>query len=570
MFKTVLPNTILLCQENSGEKYEYAKKFNIKCLHISWIYDSIEAGYSLPFKDYNIDNEESSAMDTVSPFNSKIMSIENQLNTEMKFLKDCAIHAVGFEIITLKLIKNSIQICGGCYYNHLKPSVNIIIVGPTITEEEFRVLLENYPDYLVKIDWYIDSLESKTAHPLKNYRLTSMSQLSSIDSKVCSISSENSFNENDHNRSIIIADYLKLLKENKINESTPKINTSIHPSQNCKPLVENDDDSLPVAWIPKDIFDSGDEMDEEVSPTNKKVKYKNQNKINETNNNDENIDKLNQQSESIEMDSDNEEFAYDDDDELMATISKTNVPVLMLSGFADSIKNNLTKQIEHSLSIRVHDEQLVTNEVTHLILFEPAASEKVISAIAAGIWILKVSYVNDSIQKGRLLPETEYQWGLEMLEKSPLDTREKVLLSAYEYKCHLDKIKKKLFQDINFIFMHDISHSNQLISCKNVLISGGANIYFIDNFADNETELELLLPKIHWALIDCKYPKKPLMTIDNMKKYINYFNENDILIYCQIIPRLIRDGPKFTIEDCKNRFPINLNNILNSLSQNYE
>lgn len=566
MFKTVLPNTILLCQENQGEKYEYAKKFNIKCIHLKWIYDSLEAGYSLPFNDYDVDKVESSGMATVSEFNSQILNTEMP-NTEMKFLRGCAIHAVGFEIITLKLIKNSIRVCGGSYYNHLKPAVNIIIVGPTITEEEFQVLLEKYQNYLVKIDWYIDSLESKTAHSLTNYLVTSMTQLSSIDSKVCSLSSDNSLNDTSHDRSIKISDYLRLLTENRINENTPKINASIHPSQNCKPLVENDDDSPPVAWIPKDIsFDSGDEIDENDSDMNKS-----QNKINEKHSETkENVDQLNQPSEISIEHNDNEEFVYDDDEELMETISKSIKPVLMFSGFPDQIKIKLIQTIDKKLGIRVHDEQIVTDEVTHLILHEAAASEKVVSAIGAGVWILKSSYIMDSLKNGTLMPEKEYQWGLELIGKEPFDNRERVMLSAFQWKCHLDRIKKKLFQDTNVIFMNNITNLNHLISCKNVLLSGGANVYFIDDFFEKETELDLLLPNIHWALIDNKFHEKPLMTIENMKKYIEYFDQNNILIYTQIIPRYIRDGPEFTIEDHKNKFSVKLEALLNSMSNYYE
>lgn len=37
-----------------SDKLKYAKENNIACLRVDWAYESVKAGYSLPFKDFLI------------------------------------------------------------------------------------------------------------------------------------------------------------------------------------------------------------------------------------------------------------------------------------------------------------------------------------------------------------------------------------------------------------------------------------------------------------------------------------------------------------------------------------
>ena len=49
---------VVLAPENSllSEKLKYARQNNIACLKVDWIYQSISAGYALPFSSYLIES----------------------------------------------------------------------------------------------------------------------------------------------------------------------------------------------------------------------------------------------------------------------------------------------------------------------------------------------------------------------------------------------------------------------------------------------------------------------------------------------------------------------------------
>ena len=41
-----------------GMKYRYAKQWGIHCVSAQWFHDSVEAGYSMPEVDYDVDREQ--------------------------------------------------------------------------------------------------------------------------------------------------------------------------------------------------------------------------------------------------------------------------------------------------------------------------------------------------------------------------------------------------------------------------------------------------------------------------------------------------------------------------------
>lgn len=75
----------------------------------------------------------------------------------------------------------------------------------------------------------------------------------------------------------------------------------------------------------------------------------------------------------------------------------------MLSGIPDEEeKKRLASQLE-SLGARVSENQNYDPESTHLICVKPSRNEKTLACIAAGKWILHVSYVDESVKAGKLL-----------------------------------------------------------------------------------------------------------------------------------------------------------------------
>ena len=51
-----------MCMLHSlGTKYRYAKQWGIHCVSAQWFHDSVEAGYSMPEVDYDVDREQEGA-----------------------------------------------------------------------------------------------------------------------------------------------------------------------------------------------------------------------------------------------------------------------------------------------------------------------------------------------------------------------------------------------------------------------------------------------------------------------------------------------------------------------------
>jgi hypothetical protein len=48
---------VYMCMYVVGMKYRYAKQWGIHCVSAQWFHDSVEAGYSMPEADYDVDKE---------------------------------------------------------------------------------------------------------------------------------------------------------------------------------------------------------------------------------------------------------------------------------------------------------------------------------------------------------------------------------------------------------------------------------------------------------------------------------------------------------------------------------
>lgn len=274
-----------------------------------------------------------------------------------------------------------------------------------------------------------------------------------------------------------------------------------------------------------------------------------------------------------EMLSDDETIIYDlsennseeiDFDSNLIEISKK--PLIMFEGFNLAELNELFEKTEKIPQISIKDK---LGNGTHLILKNPIGTEKVLSAIAAGSWILKQDFIFDSLKMNKLVSENKFQWGWEFVDK--LETinsvSEKLMVSGLRWKCYLDKNEKKLFEGIRFLFI--TTDSLMMNCCKSILSSGGAKLYFID---DLKTKQNSLLPIIDYALIDNKLENKPNVQMELISSCIEYFQSKNTLISYQNVLQFILDGPSHNvsaINSLKDKFSINLKNITNSLFNIY-
>ena len=113
-------------------------------------------------------------------------------------------------------------------------------------------------------------------------------------------------------------------------------------------------------------------------------------------------------------------------------------PLLMLSGFTDDVRERLAADLEATLGVAVHRSPTVLHPVTHLILREPYATEKTLSAIAAGVWLLVPAYVERSLEAGRLLPEADFDWSAQDLSSySNSSSRRRLMLASAVWRRYI-------------------------------------------------------------------------------------------------------------------------------------
>ncbi|KAG8456374.1 hypothetical protein GDO86_002235 [Hymenochirus boettgeri] len=91
--------------------------------------------------------------------------------------------------------------------------------------------------------------------------------------------------------------------------------------------------------------------------------------------------------------------------------------VIQLTGFRDRERESLIEQLFKLDCIYVDSEKF--ENCTHLISKKPCRSEKWLAACASGKWVLTKDYIINSVQSGRWLDETTYEWGYK-IEKHPL------------------------------------------------------------------------------------------------------------------------------------------------------
>lgn len=74
----------------------------------------------------------------------------------------------------------------------------------------------------------------------------------------------------------------------------------------------------------------------------------------------------------------------------------------MISGFDNDVRQDLIKKLK-SLSVIISELSNYDPSSTHLVCPKPSRNEKTLSCMAAGKWILHVSYVEESLKAKHLL-----------------------------------------------------------------------------------------------------------------------------------------------------------------------
>ncbi|XP_055297166.1 DNA topoisomerase 2-binding protein 1-A [Sitodiplosis mosellana] len=88
-----------------------------------------------------------------------------------------------------------------------------------------------------------------------------------------------------------------------------------------------------------------------------------------------------------------------------------SVPCFSISCTSDDLKNKLLKQIQALKGKVCGNLMKYDSACTHFVCEKPSRSEKMLSCVAAGKWVLGLSYIEKSYEANKFLDEEEFEWG---------------------------------------------------------------------------------------------------------------------------------------------------------------
>ncbi|XP_051818622.1 DNA topoisomerase 2-binding protein 1-like isoform X1 [Antechinus flavipes] len=180
--------THLIVQEPKGQKYEYAKRWNVHCVTVEWFYHSIEKGFCQDEAKYKIEsiseaksepcistaagqNNEAGGYTNESIHNSVVNNslgslLENLQNLDinafqgpMDLLDGCRIYLCGFHDKKLDQdkLRRLINCSGGVCFNQLSEDVTHVIVGDYDDELKQFLTKSTHRPHVVGAKWLLES-----------------------------------------------------------------------------------------------------------------------------------------------------------------------------------------------------------------------------------------------------------------------------------------------------------------------------------------------------------------------------------------------------------------------------
>ncbi|OWA54215.1 putative DNA topoisomerase 2-binding protein 1 [Hypsibius exemplaris] len=129
---------------------------------------------------------------------------------------------------------------------------------------------------------------------------------------------------------------------------------------------------------------------------------------------------------------------------------------------------------------------------THLVCERPRLTEKFISCVAAGVWVLHPQYIHDSAKAGVLLEEEPYEWGNVFAAKYNLDLLDQELSwasTAHWWRQYIARTGEKAYYNFRVILSPDIP---RIQAYKNVIRAGGGTILSMEDNAAAASATHLL------------------------------------------------------------------------------
>lgn len=200
--------------EPRGDKYKYGRAWDLHCVHVRWIYESVEAGYALDESLYVVsppgaqnstprmcEGHAAASFDcSVIPVATLPSTLNETTHSEVsfrvkdpldvldlnqlaecgQFLDGCSIYLAGFSDAQLERLRRVINQCGGMRFNMYSDGVTHVVVGPEKVDSLEEMIAEGGGSpHVVTVHWLTDSCTARklldvTAYLKPGYAVTTI------------------------------------------------------------------------------------------------------------------------------------------------------------------------------------------------------------------------------------------------------------------------------------------------------------------------------------------------------------------------------------------------------------
>lgn len=124
----------------------------------------------------------------------------------------------------------------------------------------------------------------------------------------------------------------------------------------------------------------------------------------------------------------------------------------------------------------VYNEEFLDETVTHIICAYTNRGQKYLSGLARGVYILHMSYIEDSVKYGRFIEEDPYEFGNPLCKReSHIPAKDMDLVhAAYRWRMKIQNEKKFAFSGFKVLFVCGKDKIRQFVA----IIQSGGGTYF--------------------------------------------------------------------------------------------
>lgn len=154
-------------------------------------------------------------------------------------------------------------------------------------------------------------------------------------------------------------------------------------------------------------------------------------------------------------------------------ISSGITPIFSLSNTAGDGQLKIIDKIKSLKGTFKESPKKYDKTCTHLLCERPSSSEKILSGIAGGKWILSLDYIEKSHAAGQFLDEELFEWGNPKATTLPAlkQTEADMAAAACRWRQKVQSTGKKAFENFNAILL-----TSKNDGLRTLIESGGGKI----------------------------------------------------------------------------------------------